>query len=82
MFGKIVGLSPKQYCKVIQFNAVFDAINKGNAKEIHDLALKHGYYDQAHFIHDFKMRLGQSPQAFFKSRHYFLRHYLGSFINQ
>jgi AraC-like DNA-binding protein len=29
-------------------------------------ALDHGYYDQAHFIHDFRRRVGQSPARYLR----------------
>lgn len=80
-FKKIIGISPKQYCKVIQFNAVFEAIQNGQEKKLYDMALKHGYYDHAHFINDFKSVLGQSPQQFLKSEHKFLKSYLGAVIS-
>jgi len=31
-----------------------------------DLAYENGYYDQAHFIKDFKAFTGMSPKQFFK----------------
>ena len=78
-FRKIVGLNPKQYCKIIQFNTVFEAIQTGNEKALYDLALTHGYYDHAHFINDFKAHLGKSPRDFLRSDHDFLKSYLGTF---
>ena len=32
-----------------------------------DLALQLGYYDQAHFIHDFHQLIGQSPNGYQRS---------------
>ena len=78
-FKKIIGLSPKKYCKIIQFNTVFEAIQTDNKKAVFDLALANGYYDHAHFINDFKSYLGKSPRNFLKSEHSFLKSYLGTF---
>lgn len=78
-FRRIIGLNPKQYCKIIQFNAVFEAIQTNNEKALYDLALANGYYDHAHFINDFKVHLGKSPRDFLKSEHSFLKSYLGTF---
>jgi len=78
-FNKVVGIGAKQYCKIIQFNTVFDAIRKGNKDKLYDLALLNGYYDHAHFINDFKTYLGQSPRHFLKSEYPFLKNYLGTF---
>ncbi len=77
-FKRIIGIGPKQYCKVIQFNAAFEAIQQGNEAQLYQVALQNGYYDHAHFINDFKSILGQSPQAFLRSEHNFLRSYLGA----
>ncbi|MEP2773689.1 MAG: helix-turn-helix transcriptional regulator [Fulvivirga sp.] len=76
-FKRIIGIGPKQYCKVIQFNAAFEAVQTGNEEQIYAVALQNGYYDHAHFINDFKAILGQSPQEFLRSDHTFLRNYLG-----
>jgi len=78
-FKKIVGLPPKQYCKIIQFNAVFEAIQTDNENALYDLALENGYYDHAHFINEFKTYLSDSPRDFLKSEHRFLKSYLGDF---
>jgi AraC-like DNA-binding protein len=78
-FKRIIGLNPKKYCKIIQFNAVFEAIQTGNEKTLYDLALTNGYYDHAHFINDFKAYLGKSPRNFLRSEHSFLKTYLGTF---
>lgn len=78
-FKRTIGLNPKQYCKIIQFNAVFEAIQTNNEKALYDLALANGYYDHAHFINDFKVHLGKSPRNFLKSEHSFLKSYLGTF---
>jgi AraC-like DNA-binding protein len=77
-FKQVVGIGPKKYCKIIQFNAVFEAIRSGNEEQLMDLMLANGYYDQAHFINDFKSYLGQSPTEFLNSGHSFLKSYLGS----
>lgn len=78
IFKKVIGIGPKQYSKVVQFNAVFEAIQRNQENELYDMALKHGYYDHAHFINDFKKLLGQSPRQFLKSDHDFLKTYLGN----
>lgn len=78
-FKKLVGLSPKQYCKIIQFNSVFEAIQTDNENALYELALENGYFDHAHFINEFKVHLGKSPRDFLRSEHGFLKTYLGTF---
>lgn len=76
-FTKTIGLSPKYYAKIIQLNHVFNSIKTNNEKEIYQIALESGYYDQSHFINDFQKYIGQSPNNFLQSGHDFLRTYLG-----
>ncbi len=77
-FKEIIGVSPKYFCKVVQLNAVFELLQSTNDSEISKLALDCGYFDQAHFINDFKKLIGNSPRSFFKSKHAYVKSYLGS----
>ena len=36
-------------------------------KSMTQLTFDNGYYDQSHFIHDFKSLTGLTPKAFFKA---------------
>lgn len=76
-FREIIGVSPKYYCKVIQLNTVFELLKNNNTEKLNCLALDCGYYDQAHFIHDFKKFIGDSPRAFLNSQQEFVKTYLG-----
>lgn len=76
-FKEIVGVTPKYYCKVIQFNSVFEIIKSGSSEKIHALALDCGYYDQAHFINDFNRFVGKSPSHFLNGEYVHLKSYLG-----
>lgn len=76
-FREIIGVSPKYYCKVVQLNTVFELLKSDNSEKLNWLALDCGYYDQAHFIHDFKKFIGDSPRAFLNSQQEFVKTYLG-----
>ena len=76
-FKEIIGMPPKYYCKVIQMNSVFRMINKGETEKLNHIALDCGYFDQAHFINDFKKRIGFAPTDFLNSKYSFLSSYLG-----
>ena len=61
-----IGMPPKLYSRVTKFNEViwhFNAHKKISQDIIHQL----GYFDQAHFIHDFKKFSGLSPLEYFKN---------------
>lgn len=58
-FGKMVGISPKEYLRVSRFIHSLDGIKKSTA--LTEVGYEHGYYDQAHFIHDYKEFAGMTP---------------------
>jgi AraC-like DNA-binding protein len=68
IFREQVGLNPKLYCRVRRFRQVLSAVAKGGRVEWTDIALDAGYFDQAHFIHDFRSFSGINPGAYLASR--------------
>lgn len=76
-FTVAVGISPKAYAKTVQLNEVIGALQSGNTDMMHNIALNHGYYDQAHFVRDFSRMVGNNPTAFLASRDPFLSMFLG-----
>lgn len=76
-FVRAVGVSPKHYAKIVQVNEVFGALLAGDYEHVRELALDHGYFDQAHFTRDFQRFVGMSPMRFLESGSRFLRTYLG-----
>lgn len=62
-FAVHVGLSPKRFLRILRFQQVLGALREPNSSGWPDLALRHGYYDQAHFINDFKSFTGETPGA-------------------
>ena len=66
-FKTFSGFSPKLYARIIRFQAAVDLY--GNAeKSLTEIAYDCGYYDQSHFIHDFKEFSGQHPRFFFSGK--------------
>lgn len=68
LFGAEVGLSPKAYCRVRRFNEVLAQIDGLADVDWADIALSCGYFDQAHFNHDFRAFAGLSPSAYLRDR--------------
>ncbi len=62
-FRNSVGVGPKTYCRIIRFKAALRALRRQPPPDLLDIALDAGYYDQAHFIHDFNAFYGSSPSA-------------------
>lgn len=64
-FSEIIGISPKQFLKVVRFqNAIYQK-SKVAQLSLTELAHTCGYYDQAHMINDFKSLSGFTPKQFF-----------------
>jgi AraC-like DNA-binding protein len=64
VFASEVGLTPKVFCRVRRFQRVLALIERNEAIDWADVAVAGGYYDQAHFIHDFRAFSGINPMAY------------------
>lgn len=62
-FKKCVGLGPKFYCRIVRFAYIFELMQQGN-KSWSDLVYSSGFYDQSHFIKNFKAFTGEDPSAY------------------
>jgi len=58
--------------------AVIRAMVENDHERLRSLALDHGFYDQAHFIHDFRKFVAMEPGRFLRDESQFLRTYLGN----
>jgi len=64
VFAERIGLPPKTYLKIIRFQEVLHSLRDGApSRTWAEIATSHGYYDQAHFIRDFKTFVGTAPSA-------------------
>lgn len=64
-FSTIIGLSPKQLSKTIRIQAALKTLLTQKRSKLTDLAYENEYYDQSHFIKDFKEFTGLSPKEFY-----------------
>jgi len=63
-FQDEIGLAPKKYLRVLRFQQVLGALSAApEPQRWAELALARGFYDQAHFINDFRSFTGQTPAA-------------------
>ncbi len=63
-FRDFSGFTPKMYARIVRFE---EAINRhASLSTLTDLACQTGYYDQAHFNHEFKTFTGFNPRDFWK----------------
>ncbi len=61
-FRKVVGTTPKKFASIIRFNSVLDNLNE--TKSLIEICYENNFFDQAHFIKDFKHFTGQTPEHF------------------
>lgn len=64
LFRKQVGVVPKQYLKIMRFQKAIQETKKNRSINWSRLASESGFYDQAHFIHDFKEFSGFTPNEY------------------
>ncbi|HET9281640.1 MAG TPA: helix-turn-helix transcriptional regulator [Candidatus Angelobacter sp.] len=64
LFSNEVGLTPKLFARVRRFQQVLQQIRTGEDFSWVDIAAGCGYFDQAHFIHDFKEFSGINPTVY------------------
>lgn len=55
------GLSPKMLCRVLRFRRALGLMRRPHQHGVASLALDSGYYDQSHFIREFREFTGFSP---------------------
>lgn len=73
-FSHRLGLTPKALCRIIRFRQVKVLLESAHTATGGALACAAGYYDQTHFIHEFRSFTGQTPGCYKKAFP------LGSFI--
>jgi AraC-like DNA-binding protein len=65
-FRAVVGTSPKKFSSIVRFNSVLKNLGQNNS--LAQLGYDNDYFDQAHFIKDFKAFTGESPEKFLKAK--------------
>ena len=64
LFRDEVGLTPKLFCRVSRFQRVVHSAHSLDQINWAEMALDCGYYDQAHFNHDFQEFAGITPMQY------------------
>jgi AraC-like DNA-binding protein len=63
-FSCRLGKTPKQYIKLVRFQETLKDFSKNKDINLTEYAYRNGYFDQAHFIKDFKTYSGYTPGEF------------------
>lgn len=64
-FSVAIGLSPKQLSKTIRLQMALKMLLTKEFNNLTSLAIDNEYYDQSHFIRDFRELVGISPKEFY-----------------
>lgn len=64
-FRALIGSTPKQYASIVRLRNLIRQYP--SAPSLTAASYEAGYFDQSHFIKDFRLFTGQSPKDFFKS---------------
>lgn len=63
LFSQYTGLAPKLFCKINRFQHSLNLIHS-NDQKLTGIAYDSGYFDQSHFIREFKSFTGVTPSSF------------------
>jgi AraC-like DNA-binding protein len=73
-FRTTVGMPPKRYCRLLRFQRALASAERGREVDWTHIAVDCGYFDQAHFIHDFRSFAGITPTGYDAGRTQFRNH--------
>jgi AraC-like DNA-binding protein len=65
-FHDRLGISPKMLIRILRINYLWRITSSKTEIDSHDLVFIGNYFDQTHFIKDFKSITGETPDAFFR----------------
>ncbi len=72
-FKELVGVTPKRLARSYRFTATVLALDVAAPIDWAEVAAGAGYFDQAHFVHEFREFTGLTPTRYVEVRHRFLR---------
>lgn len=68
LFRQDVGLSPKSFARVMRFSAALRLVREKGPGRWTDVAAMCNYFDQAHFVREFRSLAGMAPTAYLERR--------------
>jgi len=64
-FKKEIGFTPKEYARIIRMQHTKDSISSLNTKSLTSISYENGFFDQSHFIREFKFFMNETPKEYF-----------------
>jgi AraC-like DNA-binding protein len=67
-FREWIGMSPKTVARIVRLQALLETLGRGAPASWSRLAQEHGFADQAHLNHEFRVLTGTAPGEFLRER--------------
>jgi AraC-like DNA-binding protein len=80
-FKELIGVTPKRLARTYRFAATVFTIDPARPVDWSELAGRAGYFDQAHFGHEFRAFTGLTPTRYVEVRQRFLREHPGHVLD-
>jgi AraC-like DNA-binding protein len=74
LFAEEVGMTPKSYLRIKRFQRVLDRVHTASSVDWMEEVERNGYYDQPHFIREFREFSGFTPTEYFRLRGPYKQH--------
>jgi AraC-like DNA-binding protein len=75
LFQEQVGISAKQYARLVRFSHVFQLMQQPDLTKV-DISFLAGYFDQSHFNNEFREFTGENPERYFDQNHAFANFFM------
>lgn len=70
VFRQLVGLSPKPFARIARLNRILGSPpDQVCAMTLEQLAIRYGYHDPSHLVHEFQELVGMSPARYFSGEY-------------
>lgn len=79
-FSKMVGISPKQFSKILQLHYVINLMNLKEYSSLKEISYSANFYDLSHFDRRFKELVGITPQEFLISKEHMALQYFTDLV--
>lgn len=66
LFNKFVGTSPKSFQRIQRFSSIIRQLENIKGKNLTWISIENDFYDQSHFLKEFKTMAGESPSEYIK----------------
>ncbi|MDF1489283.1 helix-turn-helix domain-containing protein [Tessaracoccus caeni] len=80
-FKELIGVTPKRLARTQRFASTMLAIDPDEPIDWSEVAAGAGYFDQAHFGHEFRGFTGLTPTQYIEARRRFMREHPGSVLD-